>query len=228
LVQRLVKFLAGACLALALAAPGAQARPVVVEMFTSLGCSSCPPADDLLAILARNPGILPLSFNITYWNNAAFTDPDALQGATDRQAWYAGIAHTQDVYTPEAVVDGTAQMVGSDSAKLTAAISSAQAAPAGDIPITVSNNPMLSLDIGAGGGTGTIWLFGYDAQHTNRVGGGENGGATISEINVVRSITNLGTWTGAHISLTIPHPAGEHAAVLLQTAQGAVLGAATD
>ncbi len=71
----------------------AQARPVVVEMFTSLACSSCTPADNLLASLAKNPGILPLSFNVTYWNSPAFTDPYALKGATDRQTWYAGLRH---------------------------------------------------------------------------------------------------------------------------------------
>jgi hypothetical protein len=208
-----------------IAAPAAQARPVVVEMFTSLACSSCPSADSLLAILAKNPNILPLSLNITYWNNAAFSDPDALQAATDRQAWYAGLTNTQDVYTPEAVVDGTTQLVGSDSAKLTAAIATAQAAPAGDILITLTNAPMLTLKIGPGTGNATIWLFGYDSKHTNHIGGGENGGTTISEINVVKSITNLGTWTGLQIALTMSHPAGQHLAAILQTPTGAVLGA---
>ena len=210
----------------ALAMAPAQARPVVVEMYTSLACSSCPPADALLGqISASDPDILPLSFNITYWNNAAFSDPDALQAATDRQAWYAGLTNTQDVYTPEAVVDGTTQLVGSDSAKLTAAIATAQAAPAGDILITLTNAPMLTLKIGPGTGNATIWLFGYDSKHTNHIGGGENGGTTISEINVVKSITNLGTWTGLQIALTMSHPAGQHLAAILQTPTGAVLGA---
>ena len=96
-----------------LAAP-AQARPVVVEMFTSQACSDCPPADALLGKLAAQPGILALSFDVTYWNSAAWNDPYALPGAATRQDWYAGLRHSTEVYTPEAVVDGTNQFVGSD------------------------------------------------------------------------------------------------------------------
>jgi hypothetical protein len=206
----------------------AQARPVVVEMFTSLACSSCPPADALLGELTKNPDILPLSFNVTYWNSPAWSDPYALQVATARQAWYAGLSGSQDVYTPEAVVDGTAQLVGSDRGKLTAAIAAAKDSPAGDVPITVTGGPMVTIKVGAQNGGANLWIFGYDSSHSTKIGGGENGGATLTETNIVRSATNLGTWTGQEMTMTISHPAGAHVAVVLQTKTGAVLGAASE
>jgi hypothetical protein len=212
--------------ALILLAAPAQARPVVVELFTSQACSSCPPADALLATLAKNPSILPLSFNVTYWNSAAWTDHDALQAGTDRQYWYASLGNSQQVYTPEAVVDGTAQLVGSNGPGVRAAIATAQAAPAGDVPVALSGGPMLTVALGAGSGPATVWLFGYDAVHTTHIGGGENGGAVLTEVNVVRSISNLGSWTGQKMAFTMSRPVGQHMAVLLQTASGAILGAA--
>ncbi len=183
----------------------AQARPVVVELFTSEACSSCPPAEALLGQLAKQPGILALAFHVTYWNGPAWTDQYALTGATDRQSWYAGLQNSQDVYTPEAVIDGGPGIVGSGTNMLT---------------IKIGN--------GSAAGPAQLWLFGYDPQHTTQIGGGENGGATITETNTVRSITSLGGWTGISISLTMPKPAGTHMAVLLQTSAGTILGAGTD
>jgi hypothetical protein len=210
---------------LLLAAP-AQARPVVVELFTSQACSSCPPADALLATLAKDPKILPLSFDVGYWNSPSWADSFALPGATDRQDWYATLRNSQEVYTPEAVVDGTAQLVGSNRPAITAAIAAASAAPAGNVPIVVSGGAMITVSIGGATGNGTLWLFGYDATHTTHIGGGENSGVTLSQVNVVRSISNLGNWAGQEMSMRMSRPAGQHVAVVLQTASGAILGAA--
>lgn len=212
-------------LALMLAAP-AEARPVVVEMFTSQACSSCPPADALLQKLAAEPGILALSFNVTYWNGPAWTDTDSLQAATDLQYWYADVGHNSEVYTPEAVVDGAVQLVGSDADNIAAAIAAAKTAPAGDVPINILPGMPLGLTVGRGSGAATVWLYGYDALHQTRIGGGENGGAVITEVNVVRSITRLGAWRGDAESFTIPPVAGGHLAVVLQGKEGAILGAA--
>jgi hypothetical protein len=209
---------------LLLAAVPAQARPVVVELFTSQACSSCPPADALLATYAKNPKLLPLSFNVTYWNSPAWTDKDSLQAATERQGWYAGLAGSQNVYTPQAVVDGTTQLAGSDATKLAAAIAAAQAAPAGNVPVSVQGGPMIKLSIGTGAGTANVLLLGFDAKHVTRIGGGENGGALLTEVNVVRSITSLGPWTGEAMAMAMSRPAGQHMAVLLQTSTGAILG----
>lgn len=213
--------------ALLLAAP-AQARPVLIEMFVSQSCSSCPPADALLRQLAaQDPNILPLSLDVTYWNNLGWKDTDSLDALTARQYWYAGLPGGNGVYTPEAVVDGTAQLTGSDAGALLAAIAAARAAAAGAVPIAISGGAKLSVSIGAGTGTGQIDLFGYDDLHATPVGAGENGGTVVSEINVVRSLTKLGSWNGKAAQFTLARPAGQHAAVLLQAQNGAVLGLAS-
>ncbi|OYV32275.1 MAG: hypothetical protein B7Z80_27465, partial [Rhodospirillales bacterium 20-64-7] len=181
----------------------AETKPVVVELFTSLACSSCPPADALLQRLSKQPGILPLSFDVTYWNGPAFRDPYALKAATDRQAWYASLVHSEQVYTPEAVVDGSAQLVGSHAAEIDAAIAASRAAHAAAVPVSVSGGKMITITVQAGAGSGAeLWLFGYDPKHTTAIGGGENGGASITEVNVVRSVTDLGGWTGQGMTMT--------------------------
>jgi hypothetical protein len=213
-----------------LAAP-AFARPVVVELYTSEACSSCPPADALLASLkATDPDILPLSFHVTYWNGPAWTDKFSLKQATDRQAWYAGIHNSQDVYTPEAVVEGGSGLVGSNRGDVTAAIAAAKQAMAPAIPVSVAGGAMLTLTVGSttAAGQAQIWLFGFDSKHVTQIGGGENGGATLTETNVVRSVSSLGNWVGGMQSFTIPRPPGEHTAVVLQETSGTIDGAAAD
>jgi hypothetical protein len=204
---------------------------VVVELFTSEACSSCPPAEALLTtIKATDPDVLTLSFHVTYWNSPAWTDKYSLKEATDRQAWYAGLHNSQDVYTPEAVVDGGPGLVGSNRGDVTAAIAAAKQAAAPEIPITVTGGAMLTLTVGSTTTTGNaqIWLFGFDSKHVTQIGGGENGGATLTETNVVRSVASLGTWVGGMQSFSIPRPAGEHTAVVLQEASGTIDGAAAD
>jgi hypothetical protein len=213
---------------LMLAAAPAQARPVVVELFTSEACSSCPPAEALLAELKQDPGVLALAFHVTYWNGPAWADKYSLTGATDRQSAYAVLEHSQDVYTPEAVVDGLSGMVGSDRGAVTGAIAAAQAAQGQDVAVSVSGTDKVTVKVGDGSGAATVWLFGFDGMHMTRIGGGENGGATLREVNVVRSIASLGGWSGTAMTYTMPKPAGEHMAVLLQAADGTILGAGAD
>lgn len=211
-----------------LAVPGAQARPVLVEMFVSQSCSSCPPANALLRQVAkRDKDILPLSLNVTYWNQLGWVDTDSRDALTARQYWYAGLQPGADVYTPEAVVDGRTQLVGSDAEALAAAIDAAKAAPAGDVAVDVTGGAQLAVRVAAGRGAGQIVMFGYDDLHATAVRGGENAGATITEINVVRSLAVLGTWHGQALQLAVKRPAGQHVAVLLQAADGAVLGLGT-
>jgi hypothetical protein len=216
--------------------PAAQARPVVVELFTSEACSSCPPAEAFLGQLAQNPNILALAFHVTYWNGPAWTDKYALTTATDRQTNYATLLHQNDVFTPQAIIDGQTSATGSDQASVNAAITAAQAAQPPAIPVTITAGKMLTIQVGDGGGAANnssatnaqIWLFGYDSHHTTQIGGGENDGATISESNVVRSITPLGGYTGIPVTYTIPTPAGEHMAVVVQTDSGTILGASSN
>jgi len=208
-------------------------RPVVVELFTSQACSSCPPADALLRRLAaRDKDILALDLHVTYWNGPAYRDPYALAAATARQNWYARVHPAATVYTPEAVIDGGAGLVGSREAAMGAAIAAARARielrPA--VPIRIADRAGgLSIALGAEpvvGGAAAVLLFGYDRSHTTHAGGGENAGATLSEIDVVRSVTRLGTWRGRARTFTLPRPAGQRVAVLIQAADGTILGAA--
>jgi hypothetical protein len=219
-------FIAGA----AVAAP----RPVVVELFTSQGCSDCPPADSLLRhVQATDPDVLALDLHVTYWDSSSWTDPFSLQSATRLQHYYAALGHNSQVYTPEAVVDGETQFVGSDREVMTAAIAQAKARinESTVVPVSVAaSGSRVSVHVESAkrsAGVAEIWLFGFDPERTTRVAGGENGGATLTEVNVVRSATKLATWNGRVFAQDLAAPPGKKFAVVLQRADGAILGAAT-
>ena len=220
-----------ALLALGTGSALAAQRPVVVQLFTSLGCSDCPPADALLGrIGARDRDVLVLDLHVTYWNNASWTDPYSLRGADQLQRAYAALRHDSQVYTPEAVVDGGAPFIGSNAPTMAAAITQAKGRLAQEpvIPASIRfGGRRLTVTIGAGLGTARLWLFGFDAARTTRVQAGENAGATISETNVVSSITNLGEWRGQVLRLDIAPPAGTRFAVMLQKSDGQILAAAS-
>jgi len=225
-------------LALACAAVGATSmasaeqpkRPVVVELFTSEGCSSCPPADALLTEIAnKRHDVLPLAFHVTYWNSLGWTDPFSFEAATKRQEGYSEISSAGGPYTPQMVIDGTEDVVGSERGDVLHAIS-VKAAKAGDaVPVQVARDGSdATIKIGLGEGAGKVWLIGYDSRHVTPVGRGENEGRTLVESNVVRSLTAMGDWRGAVLNLHHALPAGEHLAVLLQAADGRILGAARE
>lgn len=232
LVQRIMKMrrlgafaLSGLMSGTAVAAP----RPVVIELFTSQGCSSCPQADALLTrVQAQDPDVLALDLHVTYWNGAAWTDSYSLPAATRLQKDYAALRHSNEVYTPEAVVDGEAQFVGSDRRAMRTAIEQARAKirNSGAVQVSVKETGgRVSVHVGPGAGEASVWLFGFDPHHTTRVFGGENGGATLLEVNVVRSITKLGFWNGEPMMREMTAPAGMTFAVVVQRPDGAVLGA---
>ena len=224
--------LAGLGCVLPIAVPMASAqpvqRPIVVELFTSQGCSSCPPADELVAELAqRRPDLLPLTFHVTYWNSLGWRDPFSFKGATDRQRSYVAAAVSPQVYTPAMVVDGKLDAIGSDRQAVSAALAraKAEAGPGAAVDV-LRRGGTLSIAVGPGSGTGTILLLGYDREHVTAVGRGENGGRTLREANVVRSMETVGRWTGAAARVEVPVPVGEDAAVIVQAADGWIVGAA--
>jgi hypothetical protein len=220
-------------LALGTASAFAGQRPVVVQLFTSLGCSDCPPADALLAsISAQDHGVLVLDMHVTYWNNASWADPYALRGVDQLQNGYAALRHDSEIYTPEAVVDGGLHFVGSDARAMAAAIGEAKARIAAGpiIPASIresSRELIVTIGSAPGSGEGTVWLFGYDPVRRTSVQGGENAGATISEVNVVSSITQLGNWRGRSLRLRTALPAGSRFAVILQRTDGTIAAAAS-
>ncbi|HWE71811.1 MAG TPA: DUF1223 domain-containing protein [Stellaceae bacterium] len=205
----------------------AAERPVVVELFTSQGCSSCPPADAFLTELANRGGdILPLAFHVTYWDSLGWKDPFSLKAATELQAAYAG-RFGDDSFTPEIVVDGRKGLVGSDRAKVEAAILAARQQQATATPISATQRQgAIAITVGAGPGNARIVVIGYDRRHQTPIGRGENAGRTATDSNVVRSMKLVGDWTGQAVDISIQAPEGEVSAVLLLDKDGRVLGAA--
>lgn len=216
-------------------APGRAAvapptRPVVLELFTSQSCSSCPPAEALLGEFAQRRGILALSFHVDYWNDLGWRDGFSSAQATARQRAYADALGTE-VYTPQLVVNGRAALVGSYRAEAEAAIAREAAAQA-VVPLTIvqhGDGLLVSVAAGSGassGGAGQVFLAGFDSQHVSEIGAGENAGRRLAQSNVVRSLVALSPWHGTALQLHAPRPAGERIAVLLQGDDGRILGAA--
>lgn len=203
-------------------------RPVVAELFTSEGCSSCPPADALLGELARTrPDVLALAFHVTYWDRLGWPDPFALPAATARQRAYAARLGLDSIYTPQLVVDGVRDVVGSDRGAVRMALTTAERAAGPAVPLALTRSATgLHITAGAGAGDGALVLIGYDALHRTPVARGENAGRLLAEANIVRSVRTLGVWSGAPLQRDAAMPAGEHFAALLQAPDGHILGAA--
>ena len=199
----------------------ASAPPVVVELFTSQGCSSCPPADAYLGQLAHQPGILALGFHIDYWNYIGWTDPYALPLAAARQRAYVGRLGLHYVYTPQMVIDGGREVVGSKPKKIAPLLDAArlQARPGPALTIERRDSGY-HIHVGAGNAVAaaTVWLAGIDRQHETKVLRGENEGATAHDFQVVRSFKSVGNWHGQTLDLDVPgdSAAGDEVAVLLQ------------
>jgi len=212
-----------ACLFAAAGSPRAETRPVVVELFTSQGCSSCPPADALLRELAGRADVIALGFHIGYWDRLGWKDPLSNEASTDRQKAYASRLSGR-VYTPQIVVDGTNEMVGSDRAAVAAALRRSR--PAAVAPVSFAPD-YGSVAIGRGAGAGEVLLIRFARSRTTDVAAGENAGRTLRDANAVTALTRLGEWDGAARRYPIEPPrAGEGLAVLVQAADGAMLGAA--
>ncbi len=217
---------AAALILMTLTTPALAQRPIVVELFTSQGCSSCPPADALLTELARRPDILPLAFHVTYWNNLGWRDPFSLDDATARQRAYQRLLGTETIYTPQMIVEGHTDVVGSDRAGVSAALAAAH--PADAVTLTATRTTQgLQIAVGPGHGTATVLVIGYDPAHRTAVARGENAGRQLLESNIVRSLTEAGTWQGQPITFTTHAPAAERTAIVLQARDGRILGVAS-
>jgi hypothetical protein len=203
-------------------APAARAaeRPVVLELFTSQGCSSCPPADAMLGRLARQPGVIALAWHVDYWDHLGWRDRYASRQATSRQQAYARQL-SNIVFTPALVVNGARIVVGSDSEAVEAAIVSAAALA---VPVTLRG---AEVEIGAAPHPVRALSVIYDAEQATAVAAGENEGEKLREYRIVREVEMLGEWDGAPRHFT-PKPAGpgQGQAILLQTADFRVIGAA--
>jgi hypothetical protein len=202
---------------------GADPRPVVVELFTSQGCSSCPPADALLGELARRGDVLALGFHISYWDRLGWKDPLSNEGSTDRQKAYARRFGGR-IYTPQIVVEGASEMVGSDRTAVSAALREAR--PEANAPVTFAADRR-SVAIGPGDGKGEVVLVRFVRHRTTDVANGENAGRVLADANGVEALATLGTWDGSNLKFAIEPPGiGEGLAVLVQAPDGHMLGAA--
>jgi len=207
-------------------AASAETRPVVVELFTSQGCSSCPPADRLLGELAKRSDIIALGFHITYWDGAAWRDPLSREESTERQTTYDRRLTGGQVYTPQMVIDGTVDVVGSDRAAVLGAIGAARTTAVAPVSFAADRH---SITIGAGSPAagGTVLLARYALSRTTQVRGGENANRTATDFNGVEQLQTLGTWDGKTVSYPIEPPGqDEGIAILVQAPGGTILGAA--
>jgi len=197
----LLVILLGAMVRTSSAQTADAAHPVVIELFTSQGCSSCPPADQLLTQLgAADAGrVVPLSFHVDYWNHAGWTDPFSSHAWTERQVEYMRAFRLEAPYTPQAVVDGATQLVGSDARELRAAIAAAQAKPAAGIALRlapegskVAVDADVDLPESLRGRRWELRVAVFETGLVTPVGKGENGGKTLHNDYVVRTLASAG------------------------------------
>jgi hypothetical protein len=247
-------FLGGATLVQALA--HAEPRPAVVELFTSEGCNSCPPAEAYIGELAGRSDVLALAFHVDYWDDLGWRDRFGLGQSVERQRSYARSLRLSSVYTPEVVIDGRGDYVGSNRVGIARALQERREG----VPVTLSvgngeaevrlgpnvqgtreNGPSEkapgenvqgvkpSNDKPAGG---DVVLVAYLRKAVSSIGRGENAGRTLDEYNIVRAVVPLGRWNGGaqefHAKLaSLPQDATDVAVLVQSPGQGAVVGAAT-
>ena len=202
------------CISLAAAfAPGvvlADEPKMVLELFTSQGCSSCPPADTLLGELTRKPNVVAVSLPVDYWDYIGWKDTFATPAFTARQRAYAKTRGDGHVYTPQVVVDGLAHAVGSDPGeidKVAKEVQGQKGALTVDLKMREEDGKLVA-EIGAApkGTPDTAALVLLLVAHDRKVmiGRGENAGHTLSYTNVVRQMTKVGDWMGAPKTIEIP------------------------
>jgi len=216
---------------LAADSPGA---PIVVELFTSQGCNSCPPADEFLGELAGRPGIIALSLHVDYWDYIGWQDPYASPASTARQRDYVKQLGLRYVYTPQMIIDGHADVAGLQRRKVLRTIEAAAADhKALQVRFERTNGGRIVIPEGhAPEGGAAVWLAVYDGGHETQVPRGENAGRKLRNYNVVRELTQIGTWRGARLEIPLDMASAaaegrDGCAVIVQKRPaGRVLGAA--
>ncbi len=209
---------------------GGQSKPAVLELFTSEGCSSCPPAEAFLGELAKRPDVLALAFHVDYWDGLGWRDRFALAASTERQRLYAKNLGSFSVYTPQLIVDGSHDFVGSDRVSVGRTLAQARSAGVvvnlavhlGTISVTLERHAGIPLS--------DVLLVAYQKAAVSRIGHGENAGRELEEFNIVRALTPLGQWAGASQQFealvgTIPGDATDVAILIQGVGEGPIIGA---
>ncbi len=214
---------------LLLAAPGLAAdaaHPTVIELFQSQGCSSCPPANVNVNALADRPDVLALSFAVTYWDGLGWKDGFAKPQFTDRQWDYARALHHDQVWTPQVIINGRADITGTRAAPLADLI----AKSGRDTGPALSFNANSVQISGTAATPATVWLVRYDPRSVAvAIKAGENAGRTLPHKNIVHELINLGQWRGSSAQFPVPaaKTAGLATAVFAQAGIGGPIIAAT-
>ncbi len=211
----------------------------VVELFTSQGCSSCPPADAVIEELAREDGLAVLSLPVDYWDRLGWKDTYGSPAHTERQRAYAITRGDGEVYTPQAVVNGSRHMNGADRAEIEQNLAQLRSTLRVGVDLTRESG-VLRVAVGAAPSgaaaaatSATVVLMPFLARREVAVGRGENAKRRIAYTNIVRRIDVLGQWTGEARNFEVPvanADGAEGVVALLQSgtpdAPGPILGAA--
>jgi hypothetical protein len=202
-------------------------RPAVLELFTSQGCSSCPPADANVRLLADRPDVLALTFDVTYWDNQGWKDTFDKPEFTQRQDDYETPLREHGKFTPQIVIDGQKDITGIERRPLEDLVNASHRNAGPTMQLSANK-----ISIGAGDATAAqVWLVRYDPRvQSVAPQAGENSGATLKQKNVVHSLTLLGEWKGTAQDFSLPpENAGLKTAVLVQRGKGGpILAAARD
>lgn len=207
----------------------AEPSPVVVELFTSQGCSSCPPANANLIELSKNPNVLTLSFAVTYWDYLGWKDSFGRQEFTDRQVTYEPALGKSGPFTPQMVINGKETAIGNNLNEVEQLVSSAE--QLNGPTISLKKNRVFVGKARSVADGADVWLVRYDPNLVEvPIGRGENTGETLPHIHVVHSLARLGAWSGQAVSYALPVSADKlKTAILVQRKQGgAILSVATD
>jgi hypothetical protein len=194
---------------------GTPRKAVVVELFTSEGCSSCPPADELLGRLrrdlsAKNVQVIPLGFHVDYWDGLGWKDRFSSGAFTKRQEQYAQALRVDGPYTPEMVVDGALEFVGNDAGRAQSTIrQQASQLETAQVKIAAAGGDQLSVQVKgpaapSSGGNALVMLAITEDNLSTQVGSGENGGRTLHHAAVVRELRQVGTLKDGGIETTVP------------------------
>ena len=224
-----MKRLASLILMALLCSSSAVAQPVVVELFTSQGCSSCPPADEFLGELARRPDIIALAYHVDYWDDLGWKDRYSLPVASQRQRGYVKRLSRAGAFTPQIVVSGDTSLVGSNRTEIKRAIEGDRDALA--IKLSKAGGNLQVHFTEAWREPMEVYLVSYLASATDKIERGENARRTLKHFNVVRSFKRLGTWNGKPQQMSapiaeLPKDATSVAVILQRKNQGAIAGAA--
>ncbi|SNT10561.1 DUF1223 domain-containing protein [Tropicimonas sediminicola] len=209
----------------------ADENRVVIELFTSQGCSSCPPADELLERLAERDDVLPLALHVDYWDYIGWADSFARPEHTRRQKAYARIAGSRSIYTPQMIIGGVEQIVGTRPMEVADAVMRhVQQGPAIDLDVERDGDTLriMSDTPATARGPLLVQLVRYMPHQVVEIGRGENAGRTLTYTNIVTEWSILAEWTGAEpLDLSAEVPGPDAVAVIVQKAgNGRILAAA--